>query len=82
MPLLEGLIEIKILRILKTFLQNPNKLFHLNSLAKSSKVPVSSTARLIKRLIKHSFVQETKIGKISVYQLADNQKTKKIKELL
>ena len=80
--ILVGLVEHKTLSILKTLLQSPNKLFHLNSLAKSSKVPVSSTARIIKKLVKHHFAEELKIGKISVYKVASNEKIKKIKKIL
>ena len=79
LKILEGLVDPKVLSILKTLLKQPNKLFHLNSLAKSSKVPVSSTARIIKRLVKNNFAKEIKIGKISVYKLAENKKVSKIK---
>ena len=79
--LLEGLVEPKSLANLKTLVQNPNKIFHLNSLAKSSKVPVTSTARIIRKLVQQTFAEEMKIGKLSVYTLAENKKTKKITEL-
>ena len=45
---LDVLIEPKVRAILKTLQKSPGKLFHLNSLAKSSGVAVSSTARLVK----------------------------------
>ena len=79
---LEVLIEPKILAILKTLLKNPGKIFHLNSLAKSSKISVSSTARIIKKLVKNNFAEELKVGKWSVYQLADNKQTREFKRLL
>ncbi|MBU0459938.1 MAG: hypothetical protein KKH52_03275 [Nanoarchaeota archaeon] len=80
--LLEGLVEKKTLAIFTILIKNHSKLFHLNSLAAAAKVPVSSTARIIKGLVKHNFASEIKIGKISVYKLADNQKIKKITGVL
>jgi uncharacterized membrane protein len=79
---LDGLVEPKILAILKTLINNPNKLYHLLSLSKSSKVPLTSTHRIISKLKKQSFVEEQKIGKISVYKIANNQKVNKIKLLI
>lgn len=79
---LTGLVEPKRLVIFKSLYNNPNKFFHLNSLAKSSGVPVSSTARIIKELVTNSFADEIKIGKISVYKLADNEKTRWILKIL
>lgn len=79
---LEGLIEQKTWHIFKTFLSNPHKIFHLNSLAKSSKVPVSTTSRVVKKLVKHGFADEIKVGKISVYKLADNKKIREIKKII
>ena len=76
---LEGLIETKVWRIFKTFLDHPQKIFHLNSVAKAAKVPVSSTQRIVKNLTKHGFVEALKVGKLSLYRLADNEKTKRIK---
>ena len=76
------LVEKKTLAIFTSLIDNPNKLFHLNSLAKSSKVAVSSTARIIKKLVKNNFAEEMKIGKISVYKIAANEKVRKIKQII
>ena len=78
---LNGLVEVKTLAIFMTLLKNPTKLYHINSLANSAKIPITSTARIIKKLVKSEFVQEMKIGKISVYKLADNKKNEAIKKL-
>jgi DNA-binding IclR family transcriptional regulator len=78
---LVGLVEPKTLSILDVLLNDPTKLFHLNSLAASSNVPVTSTARIIKRLVKHGFADELKVGKLSVYKLADNDKMRKMQAL-
>ena len=64
-----------------TLQKSPPKFNHLNSLADSSHVPVSSTARIIRKLVKNNFVEELKIGKWSVYRLAENKQTEVLKEL-
>ena len=66
---LDVLIEPKTRAILRTLQKSPGKLFHLNSLAKSSKVPISSTARIVKKLLKNNLIEEMKVGKWSVYKL-------------
>lgn len=79
---LEGLVEPKVWRIFKTFLDHPQKIFHLNSVAKAAKIPVSSTQRIVKNLAKNNFLQALKVGKLTLYKLADNEKTQKIKEVV
>ncbi|MBS3139723.1 hypothetical protein J4479_01835 [Candidatus Woesearchaeota archaeon] len=82
MPLeLEGLVEAKTLAIFTALLNTPNKIFHLNSLAQAANVPATSAARIIKRLAKSGFIEEMKIGKISVYKLAANQKTERLRQI-
>ena len=78
---LEGLIERKTWAVFNALLRNPEKLFHLNSLAKSAKVPVSSTSRIIKKLVKTKFAEEMKVGKLSVYKLAVNTKVEGLLKL-
>ena len=77
-----GLIEPKTLAILTTFVSNQKKIHHLNSLAKESKVPVSSTKRILKRLVKNQFVEEVPVGKLILYKCASSKKIKNIKKLL
>ena len=78
---LQGLVERKTLAIFTSLSGNPSKLFHLNSLASGAKVPVSSTARIIKRLVSSGFAEELKIGKISVYKIAAHEKVRTLKEV-
>ena len=79
---LNGLVEVKTLAIFTILLNNPTKIFHLNSLAQAANVPVTSTARIIKRLVQTTFAEELIVGKLSVYKLASNNKTEKFKQLL
>ena len=80
--LLDDLVEAKTLSIIKTLSKDKTKIFHLNSLAKSAHVPVSSTARIIKRLVKKKYAEEMKLGKISVYKWTDNKKTKQLIKIM
>jgi len=77
-----SLIEPKIKAILKTLQKSPGKLFHLNSLAQSSGVSVSSTARIIGKLVKIGFAEEMKVGNWSVYKLARNKQTEDLRKIL
>ena len=79
---LEGLIEKKVWSIFKSFLEHPQKIFHLNSVAQTAKVPVSSTQRIVKKLAKKGFIDSIKVGKLNLYKLADNQKVSIIKKVI
>ncbi|MFC1801661.1 helix-turn-helix domain-containing protein [Nanoarchaeota archaeon] len=79
---LEGLVETKVWLIFKSFLKNPNKIFHLKSIAQISKVPVSSTQRIVKKLAKKGFVESIPVGKLNLYKLNDNEKINKIKKVI
>ena len=79
---LDVLIEPKVRAILKTLQKSPGKLFHLNSLAQSSGVSVSSTARIIGKLARIGFAEEMKVGNWSVYKLARNKQTEDLRKKL
>lgn len=79
---LQGLIEDKVLAIISTLSRNSSKFFHLNSLSQAAKVPLTSTHRLIKRLVKSNFVKTTKVGKLTLYQIETNEKTQQLQKLL
>ncbi len=75
---LKGLIDPKISRILDTFMRNKNKPYHIHKLAKESKVPVSSTFRILKKLVSAGYIEKITIDKFNIYKLAENNKTKKL----
>lgn len=79
---LEGLVENKTLSILKTLSKNTDKIFHLNSLSTQSKVPISSTFRIVKKLKKNGFIDEIKVGKSKLYLFAKNKKSDQIKKII
>jgi len=70
-----GIVDEKIRRILNVFINNKEELFHLYKLSKISKVPISSSFRLVRKLVDSGVINIIKIGKFKVYKLADNKKT-------
>ncbi len=74
--ILEGLVDKKIKSILSIFIKNKDELFHLQKISQLSKVPVSSSFRLVKKLTGSGFITVIKINKFKVYKLSNNKKTK------
>ncbi len=81
MLVLSDLVDSKTLRVLETFLKNRGKLFHLQQISSESKVPTASVFRIVRKLVKLDYITITRIGKLKVYSLADNIKTKSLGEL-
>ncbi len=75
---LDGIIDQKIRNILNVFLKNNTELFHLQKVSRLSNVPISSSFRLIKKLVNLGFVSIVKIDKFKVYKLAENKKTRQL----
>jgi DNA-binding IclR family transcriptional regulator len=75
MSVLYTLVDPKILRILDLFLKNKGKFFHLNKIAREAKVPLSTTFRIVNRLVTLDIVEQTTIDKFKIYRLSENQKT-------
>ncbi len=79
---LDGLIDPKTAAVLRTLLRHSDKLYHLHSLARASKIPVTTTSRIIKRLVDTQFATEVRVGKMSLYKLAENEKAQQVGDLL
>lgn len=82
MDLFKGLIDDKVLKVLKIFTKEPDQFFHINKVAKEAKVPLATTFRIINSLAKNSLLDIQKISKFKIYKLAKNKKTKKLRRLL
>jgi len=82
MSILEGLLDIKIEKILKLLLKNNNELFHINKISTITKVPLSSTFRIINKLKKLNLIETITIGKIKLYKLSKNKKTNRLNKIL
>ncbi len=82
MSLLKGIIDDKILKIIQLFMTHPNELYHINKVAEETVIPVSTTFRIMKKLVKLGIIQYRTISKFKVYHLANNDKTKKLKKII
>ena len=77
-----GIIDEKILSVIKLFLENEKDLFHLNKISESTDVPIATTYRIVNKLLKLNFIEKKNVGKMKIYTLASNQKTQFFKEIL
>lgn len=80
--LLSGLIDLKMEKILKVFIQNKEQLFHLKKISSQSKVPLTTTFSIIKKLTHLDIIKISKIGKLKLYKLAENKKTSFLETIL
>lgn len=62
------LIDPKIYKILRLFLDNKKNTFHLNIISQQTNVPIASTFRIVNRLIRYDIVSVIKKGKLNVYR--------------
>jgi len=69
MSLLLELVDRKIIRILTALTQKSGEQFHIQKLASEAKVPLSSTHRIVNKLVKLNLVEITTIGKFKIYQI-------------
>ena len=75
-----NLIDIKTLRVVRLFLNNPDEIYHIQKISKNAKVPLGTTFRLMQKMTKEEIVKTIPVGKLKLYQL--NKKMKKELELL
>lgn len=81
MSVFKELVDPKIVRILELLLNNKSKHFHLQKIASDAKVPLASTFRIVRRLVFLGIVEQTVIGKMKIYKIADNEKTRELEAL-
>ena len=81
MSILRELIDSKVAKILDIFIVNKSKFFHLSMVSKSSKVPVSSTFRIINSLVNLGILEQMKVGKMKIYRLAENEKAAEVAKI-
>lgn len=72
--LLEDLFDSKIINIIKLFLANKDKDFYLKEISDTVRVPMASTHRVLKKLVRLEIIIEKNISKFKVYCLAQNEK--------
>jgi hypothetical protein len=64
-----GLMDYKIVAVLGVFMKNSNMEYCLNEVTELSKVPVATTHRILRKLIKQNLIKFNKIKTLRLYSL-------------
>jgi len=75
MEILKELFDEKIIEILNLFMHNPEKQFALTEISNATKINITSTFRILNKLVDKEILKVIVIGKIRIYQLEKNKKT-------
>jgi hypothetical protein len=81
MTLFLQLVDQKVIKILKTLISNPQEHFHIQKLSSQAKVPLSSTFRIVNKLVKLNLIKTIKVSKFKIYVINEN-KIPELKSLL
>lgn len=73
---LEGIFDQKLLKIIRLFLNEKENQFYLREISNKVKVPVATTFRIVKKLLKLGLIEEIKIKKFKLYRLKEGPNTK------
>jgi len=73
MSVISGLIDRKIVKIITILINKPEEHFHIQKLSAASKVPLSSTFRIVNKLAQLNIVKITTIGKFKIYKIKKDQ---------
>jgi predicted transcriptional regulator len=68
-----GLIDSKTVSVLEVFIKNPNKEYCLNEVAEISKIPIATSHRILRKLIKLNLIQFNKIKTLRLYKLNQSE---------
>ena len=79
---LKQLFDNKKIDILQVFIQNPQDEFTLKEVVKKSRVPLASTHRILKHLLKLQLIQKHIKKHLTTYKLADNGDARELSKLL
>jgi predicted transcriptional regulator len=82
MNLFQGIIDDKLLRVLKLFFNNPDEYYHINKVSQDTKVPLATTFRIINNLSENEIIEFHKIAKFKIYRLAKNKKTRELRKII
>ncbi len=77
---LSGIVEPKTLSVLRTFLTG--RLYHLKEASRSSRVPVSTSSRIIRNFLKEGLIEEIKVGKMRLYKIRETEQVKALRRLI
>tara|TARA_B100000315_G_C14330728_1_gene475120 strand:- start:355 stop:615 length:261 start_codon:yes stop_codon:yes gene_type:complete len=82
MAIIRHLINKKTLQILDLLLKNKQKYFHLSEISSKSKTSLASTFRMMNHLVSIGIIDVTVIGKMKIYRIASNNKTKDLENAI
>ncbi len=80
--LLEELFDRKMLKVLKTFLNNPDVKFSQRELSRKTRVSLASTHRIVNKLVEIGVVETLKLKKFKAYRLSEGSETKFLEGLI
>ncbi|RJQ15660.1 hypothetical protein C4573_05885 [Candidatus Woesearchaeota archaeon] len=80
--LLEDLFDRKILIIIRFFLKNPDQKFYLREIAKSTRIPLATTFRILNNLLKLEIIERHKVKAFKFYSWNNNEQTKYLQYIL
>ena len=73
---LEALFDPKILKIIRLFLNEKENQFYLREISNKVNVPVATTFRIVKKLLKLGLIEEIKIKKFKLYRVKESSNIK------
>lgn len=76
------LIDPKIVRVISLLMRHKKEYFHLQKISEKTGVPISTTFRIVNKLVKIGFIDTTKVGKLKIYRISGNPKTEKLRRTL
>jgi DNA-binding MarR family transcriptional regulator len=82
MDVLKDLFDEKIISVISLFIENPEKKYFLSDVANSTKINITTTFRILNKLVEKSFLKPTIVGKVRLYQLEKNEKTMELMKIL
>jgi DNA-binding Lrp family transcriptional regulator len=82
LDILEHLFDAKTLELLRFFMKNPQEQYYLREIAKLSKLPVTSTYRLLNRFVSLGILKVVSIKNNKLYQIESNKTTDFLKTVL
>lgn len=80
--MLRKLFDEKIIILLNNFLDNPDKKFSLTQISSASNINVSTTLRILDKLVKQDLVEIIKVEKSKFYKLKKSEKTTALSKIL
>ena len=81
MSVFEYLVDAKVLKIIRLFIQNKEQEYHLHKISTDANVPVATVFRIVQKLVKLKLVEPITIGKMKIYRLANNSKIKELQKV-